>query len=298
MRTLQAALIGRSLSHSISAEVHREIFPYACPPAMRDSFDGVDYRLIECSDVAAFLNEVRHGMLKGLRGYNVTFPYKDVASRLQGEIDPLVRDIHSANTIVFVAGGFRVFSTDGPGLRESLRKELPRLNASKYRLVIVGAGGAGRAVLNSLYHMGWGSITACARSIPHANLAFAHYGTIEMQPIDRLRAAPLPSLIVQATPVGQRSHDALLQHYQWTPQDIAVDLVYNPLRTRFLDIAAAGGAKVVSGLGMLIEQAALSQYIWIKEKPHKGSLLSAKHYQELFERLSHFVQPRWDVSAT
>jgi shikimate dehydrogenase len=298
MRTLRAALVGRSLSHSISAEVHREVFRYACPTSMRDSFGGIEYDLIECADEDAFLSEIRHGMLHGLRGYNITFPYKDIASRLQGDIDPVVMDIHSANTIVFVAGGFRVFSTDGPGLRESLRKELPDIDPKKYRLVIVGAGGAARAVLHSLYAMRWASIAACARSLEHARFAFSHYGTIDLCTLDELQATAIPSVVVQATPVGQRSSSTLLQNFEWHPHDIAIDLVYNPLRTRFLDIAASGGARIVSGLGMLIEQAALSQYIWIKEKPHTGSLLSLKNYQELFERLSHFVQPRWDVSAT
>jgi shikimate dehydrogenase len=298
MKTLRAALIGRSLSHSISAEVHREVFPYACPARMFDNFDGIDYKLIECADEEAFVNEIRRGMLHGVRGYNVTFPYKEIASRLGGEIGPLVKEIHSANTIVMLPGDIRVFSTDGPGLRESFRKELPHLKTMKYRLVIVGAGGAARAVLHSLYDLGWAGITACARSLEHARLAFTHYGNIEIQAISELQSAPIPSVVIQATPVGQRSIDALLEHFEWHPHDIAIDLVYNPLKTRFLEIAASGGATIVSGLGMLIEQAALSQYIWIKEKPHIGSLLSLKNYQELFERLSHFVQPRWDISAT
>lgn len=298
MRPLQAALIGRSLSHSISPEVHRAVFPYACPPRMIDQFDGIDYRLIECSDEDALVAEIRHGMLAGRRGYNVTFPYKDVASRLNGEIDPLVTEIHSANTIVLVPGGFRVFSTDGQGFYESFRKEVPNLEPAKYRLVIVGAGGAARAVLHSLYRLGWADITACARSIEHVRLAFGHYGTIKMQTIETLRESSLPTIVIQATPVGQRSAESLLQQFNWHPQDIAVDLVYNPLKTKFLDVAATAGATTVSGLGMLIEQAALSQHIWIKEKPYVGSLLSRKNYQELFESLSHFVQPRWDDSAT
>lgn len=297
MKTLKAALIGRSLSHSISPEVHEAVFPYARPKQTSSSFDGIEYQKIECADEDALLRVLRRGVLDGMHGFNVTFPFKDVASRLSGEVEPVAQTIHSANTILLVPGGVRVYSTDGLGFQEALHKELPGLSPSKYHLIILGAGGAARAVVEVMYQMGWGQITACARSVEHARLAFGHYGIVNPRAITELTPTPMPHLIVQATPVGQRTRESLLEGFDWRPGDIAVDLVYNPLRTRFLDLAAQGGATTISGLGMLIEQAALSQYIWIKQKSRSTSPLSLKHYHELFTTLSKFVTPRWDDSA-
>ncbi|MDP4200674.1 MAG: shikimate dehydrogenase [Bacteroidota bacterium] len=297
MRPLKAALIGRSLTHSISPEVHSALFPYVCPPQLKYRYDGIDYSKIECADENEMLDIIRGGLLKGTHGYNVTFPYKDVASRLSGEVDPVARDIHSANTIVLIPGGAKVYSTDGLGFREALHKEQPSLAPSQYQLIVLGAGGAARAVIQAVYKMGWGEITACARSLDHARFAFGHYGNVKTSTIAELTPTPLWRLVVQATPVGQRSRESLLEDFDWRPGDIAVDLIYNPLRTRFLDTAASGGATIISGLGMLIEQAALSQYIWIKEKPANTTLLSVKHYRELYTELAKFVTPRWDDSA-
>jgi shikimate 5-dehydrogenase len=80
--------------------------------------------------------------------------------------------------------------------------------------------------------------------------------------------------------------------------DIAVDLVYNPLRTRFLDVAARGGARTIDGLGMLIEQAALSQYFWLTGKESFKSMLTNSEHQILHESLSKLVTPKWDVFAS
>src|SRR5437773_1814163 len=137
MAILKAALIGRSLAHSISPEVHRAVFPYVCSNWMRRSYRTIDYRLIECADEAAVLDTLRHAVVQGLCGFNVTFPYKEILSRLTGDVDALAREIHSANTIVLKAGSYSVYSTDGLGFRESLLKELPKLDPSRYRFVIL-----------------------------------------------------------------------------------------------------------------------------------------------------------------
>jgi shikimate dehydrogenase len=297
MRTLKAALIGRSLSHSISPEVHQAVFPYVCPGQLLSRYDRIEYTKIECPNEDAMRDTLRRGVADDFNGFNVTFPFKEVASRLSGEVEIVAQTIHSANTVLLVPGGVRVYSTDGLGFRESLSKELPGLSPLQYHFIVLGAGGAARAVVEAIYQMGWGQITACARSLEQAQLAFGPYGIVNMRALGELTPTPMPHLIVQATPVGQRTRESLLEGFDWRPGDIAVDLVYNPLRTRFLDLAAQGGATIISGLGMLIEQAALSQCIWLGEKPRSTSPLILRHYQELFTTLSKFVTPRWDDSA-
>lgn len=296
-QTLKAALLGRSLAHSISDQAHKAIFQ-VMQPRYSQRYDAIEYALHECPTEEAFVDAIKSGVIQGVRGYNVTFPYKELASRLRGEVDPLAKAIFSANTILLSTTSLSMYTTDGIGFRESLRKECPDLDPAGYHVIVLGAGGAARAVVDVLHSMGWAEMTACARSVEHAHRAFGHYGIVAIRSIDQLvRDRALPHIVVQATPVGQRSSEILLADFDWQPGDIAVDLVYNPQQTRFLGNAAGSGARTISGLGMLIEQAALSQYIWMKGEPLAGSPLREKEYQHLYETLSPAVTPRWDASA-
>jgi len=292
MSTLKAALLGRSLAHSISPEVHWALFPIL-RLNVPSPYDSIDYCNIECVDEADFLDTVRENADEGFVGFNVTFPYKYLASQLENDVDSVVRRINSANTLL-CAPSICVHSTDGAGFKNALSKELPNLDAAKYTLLIVGAGGAARAVYFSLREVPWQDITVATRSLSEAQRSFAGATCLLL---DQLKRDAGAYFIVQATPVGQRSNESLLQNFEWHRQDIAVDLVYNPLRTRFLDIAAKHGAQTIDGLGMLIEQAELSQYLWMTGNETVQSPLSLSQFRMLHDSLATHVHARWDDSA-
>ena len=293
MATLKAALLGRSLAHSISPFVHREIFP-VLSENLSSRFDSIDYENIECEDEAMFLEFVRNAATNGFAGFNVTFPYKYIASELENDRRTLVQTIHSANTIV-VGPSRSVHSTDGEGFVHALHRHLPDLRTDDYHLLMIGAGGAARSVFASLRDKNWRNITVAARSLAEAERAFPGFRCI---PLEGIRRDDKPYFVVQATPVGQRSKESLLQDFPWSSADLAADLVYNPLVTRFLDIAGSQGATTIDGLGMLIEQAALSQYLWMTGHEANESPLSHSQFVQLHSSLARHVQQLWDDSAT
>ncbi len=292
MKTLKAALAGRVLTHSISPEVHRAIFPIVREKT-HAGYDAIEYNNLECETEDVFRFHVKHGGEWGFTGMNVTFPYKHIASQLARDADAVVRSIYSGNTIRF-GMQFRVCSTDGPGFRLAIEKEYPGLVPSDYRLVIVGAGGAARAVLHAVLDMGWRKVTVAARSLESMKRGFSNYPNVECVDLAHLLRDDGPQFIVHTTPVGQRSMDSLLNKFEWREGDVALDLVYNPLHTRFLENAAAMGATTISGLGMLLEQAALSQHIWMTGEVAAGSMLTLEEYATLKETLSPLLAPRWD----
>jgi shikimate dehydrogenase len=296
MKILKAALLGRSLTHSISPEVHRTLFDIVRAKCKSD-YELLDYTKIECSDEYEFLSIVEHGSEKGYRGFNVTFPYKFATSNMVGEHSLLGEGIHSANTIL-CSSPLRTVSTDGDGFRFAIQKSNPDLSHDQYQLTILGAGGAARAVLHATYAFPWKCIVVAARNVLEARRAVQSHPEVEVIELDEIERDAKKQFIVQATPVGQRTDESLLEHFEWRKGDIAVDLVYNPLRTRFLDNAANKGAKIIDGLGMLMEQAALSQYFWMMGQESSQSLLTEQEFHAIHTQLSKLLMPRWDAFAT
>lgn len=296
MKILKAALLGRSLDHSISPMVHRHIFDIVRSKASSD-FDKLEYSNIESKDEADLLFQIGRGKVDGFIGFNVTFPYKFAVSNIVGEISPMVKHIRSANTILCEMP-LRIISTDGLGFFFAMKKKYPNLPYKQYSLTILGAGGAARAVLHSILQLGWKKITIAARSIEEARRAASPYEGVSAINLNEVRRDNANQFVVQATPVGQRSQESLLENFEWRTGDIAVDLVYNPLRTRFLDRAASGEASILDGLGMLIEQAALSQYFWMTGVESTASILDVNEFQSIYASISKLLTPRWDAFVT
>ncbi len=296
MNILKAGLLGRSLDHSISPEVHSHLFE-SVRAKCGGQFEALDYGKLECANESEFLSHIENGEKNGYVGFNVTFPYKYAVSTVVGEVSPLVDQIHSANTVLCLSHPI-IVSTDGDGFRFALQKCLHGLVPFEYSLKILGAGGAARAVLFAIHRWGWKDISMAARSFEAGRRAVKAYDSVSVLPIEGISRDDGKQCIVQATPVGQRTSHSLLEGYEWRSGDIAIDLVYNPLRTRFLDCAANGGATIVDGLGMLMEQAALSQHFWMTGTLVDHSLLSNEEFRNGHDTLSHLLTPRWDAFAT
>ncbi|SRR5579883_126787 len=290
MSVLKVALLGRSLAHSISPSVHQVLFPIV--QAKLDSpFKAIEYSNIECRDEEEFEAIVQKGSTQNISGFNVTFPYKYVATQLTPHISEIAKAINSVNTIRCISG-LQATSTDGAGFLFSLTRSFPDFRADEYTLLILGAGGAARAVYGAITNLGWKKVIVAARSITEARRSFPDVSIAEMDAISRESGK---YFVIQATPVGQRSRKSLLEQFEWHADDVAVDLVYNPRRTRFLEIASSNGAMTIDGLGMLIEQAALSQYFWMIGEESQNSLLTTDEFRSLHNSLSTLVAPRWDA---
>jgi shikimate dehydrogenase len=278
-QTLHLGLIGYPLGHSLSPLLHQTAL-YACGLAG-------EYRLYpvrpfpDCApELERLLARMRTGEIHGL---NVTIPYKQSVLRYLDELTPAGSAIGAVNTIYMVDSRLVGDNTDAPAFMTDLYKKMGRSGSSR-SAIILGAGGSARAVAFALLGNGW-QVTVAARRLsqarelvesfpPHAS---GLYESAELQAIQlsqfslrdtgsRFSFLDAPTLlIVNTTPAGMTPHtDAC----SWPvdlpiPRDAFVyDLVYNPPETKLMQIARSQGIPATSGLGMLVEQAALAFEIW------------------------------------
>lgn len=297
MSVLKAALLGKELSHSVSSELHKELFKIL-GAKFPSKFTGYDYDLIECAEECDLAQWVKTAPTNGYAGANITYPYKANAFTLSDRHIGVSSFIDSANCIRFVGDEVECASTDGTGLLHSLLRKHPAFSMERYHVVMIGAGNAARAAIYSLC-MRWMplSLTIVDRSIARAEelaefcIAQAPGPTVRFMSInDFIHAAPelRYRLIIQCTPIGQPNHSGdLLTGFPWHETDFAIDLIYNPIRTAFLQNASHAGAKTMNGLGMLIEQAALSQVFWLTGLLADSSPLSENEFELLENFLTH-----------
>ncbi|MEP7235925.1 MAG: hypothetical protein ABI778_11580 [Ignavibacteriota bacterium] len=291
MSALKAALLGKALSHSISPTLHRELFKTLSQKILTP-FDECHYELVECNSSHAVSEWLMSASSKGYAGANITYPFKPDGFKLAERHIGVSTFLQSANCLGFRSGIVEALSTDGAGLLNSIRREYPTFDLNRYHLVLVGAGSAACAAVFSLCS-GWmprslvilDRTRSRAESLAEFCIAQAPGPSVSVSTAEEFRLAPPETrnrLIIQCTPVGQEGNPGgLLAGFEWSETDFAIDLIYNPLQTSFLHAASLSGAKTMNGLGMLIEQAALSQVFWITGLLSDSSPLSQLEYDSL-----------------
>lgn len=220
----------------------------------------------------------------GLGGLSVTMPHKATAAAAVDERTPVAEDLGAVNC-VFRSGGRLVGdSTDGAGFLDSLRLD-EGIDPAGRTCVVVGAGGAGRAVARALGGAGAAEVVVVNRSPEPAERAAALAGAVGRvgTPDDVAKA----EIVVNATPLGMAGRAAgaggaaggatelpfdpeLLR-----PGQVVVDLIYHPLTTPLLAEAGRRGLTVVNGLGMLVHQAAHAFRRWTGEEPPLAAMSAA-----------------------
>jgi shikimate dehydrogenase len=283
MSVLQLGLMGFPLGHSYSPLLHRaalnamgiegeyRLYPVPPLPEGRQAWQTIFTRL-------------RAGSLHGL---NVTIPHKQAVmaevdvceneARIIGAVNTLGRDAYDR-----LWGA----NTDAPGFLRDLYAQLGNvLPAHGGRALVLGAGGAARAVVFALIQANW-EVWVCARRGEQAQfLRDSLRASLSSAAVDALEGIPpvrgLPphlNLLVNATPLGMSPHaeampwDASLP----IPEGAAVyDLVYNPRQTRLMTFARSCGAPAAGGLGMLVEQAALALERWTGRTPPRSAMWQA-----------------------
>ncbi len=257
-------VIGDPIQHSLS-------------PALFDALlkelgleDLLDYRAwrVRSEDLADFLAEMRGSSLVGV---NVTLPHKErVASLLDG-LDAAAALVGAVNTLHNDAGCLIGYNTDWIGFLRSLRERGIALKGQQ--AVVLGAGGAARAILYGLIRGGIGKIVLWNRTPARAHrlaqdlssaTGFHQFDVLEEATLDE--ALPQVSLLIHATPVGMHpaQEESLLAGSCGLHAGLLVyDLIYNPLKTPLLRQAEEKGAQIMNGLDMLIYQALESLAIWL-----------------------------------
>ncbi len=236
-------LIGEHLGHSYSQRYFAEKFE-------REGLLGHRYDLFELKGI-----EELHTLLMenpDLVGLNVTIPYKRSVMGLLHAVDPTAATVGAVNTIRIRGGRLVGHNTDVQGFRRML---LPMLGASRPRALVLGSGGASRAVVHVLRELGIKfRVVSRDRST----------GDLTWEQLDPVLVGACP-LIINTTPVGMAP---AVEDIPPVPMDaigarhLLLDLIYNPERTRFLQEGEARGARVANGLVMLHAQAEAAWRIW------------------------------------
>lgn len=207
----------------------------------------------------------------GFAGVNVTVPHKEAAFAVVDEADSLARRIGAVNTVVIGADGRLAGSnTDGFGFLESLAAAAPAWSGAAGPAVVVGAGGASRAIIVALQDSGAPEIRVVNRTAERAERLVTEFGPpLTAVPWDQ-RAAALDgaALLVNTTSLGMAGQEALDLGLDALPDAAVVnDIVYVPLETPLLTAAAARGNPTVGGLEMLLHQARPGFAAWFGREP-------------------------------
>lgn len=219
------------------------------------------------ADLPAALARLR---TEGWRGCNLTIPHKEAALAQLDRVDAAARRIGAVNTIAVENGKLAGFNTDGFGFIENLRAAVPDFDAKAGPAVVLGAGGAARAIIDTLGAAGAPAIRLVNRSLDRARTLARNFGgAIEPVPWDR-RAAALDgaTLLVNATSLGMDKNPPLELDLARLPKTAVVnDIVYAPLETALLKAAKARGNRTVDGLGMLLHQGRPGFELWFGVRP-------------------------------
>ena len=260
-RAKLAGIVGWPVSHSRSPKLHgywlrhhRIDGTYVPLPIRPETFER-GLRML-----AAF----------GFRGVNVTIPHKEVALAACDEVDVQARRLGAVNTIVVRDGRLEGSNTDVFGFLENLVRGAPNWRAGDAPAVVVGAGGAARAVAVALLDAAVPEIRLVNRTRSRAeSVAKSLGGPLRVVDWgDRARALSRAGLLVNATSLGMVGQPPLDLDLSELPSEAVVnDIVYAPLETPLLAEAASRGHRVVDGLGMLLHQARPGFEAWFGVKP-------------------------------
>lgn len=262
------AVFGQPIAHSLSPRIHRR-FAEACGIAL--SYEAIEIAPDDFSEwLAAFHAE-------GLCGANVTLPLKELAARLCRELSPAARLSGAVNTLVRREAGWFGDNTDGLGLCRDLTRTLAAPLAGK-RVLLLGAGGAARGVVPALFDEGIAEVVVANRS-PERAVALARdladCGPIRACAFEDLAVAGRFGILLNATSAARQGVGLTLPASLLASDAVACDLSYGEAAKPFLAWAqAAGAARVVDGLGMLVEQAAEAFLRWHGVRPETSRVLA------------------------
>ena len=257
-----AFVAGYPIAHSRSPLIHGYWLEQY---GLRGSYEKI---AITPGDFHDFLSRLKSGEA-GYVGGNVTIPHKEAACRLADRVDPLAEEVGAANTLWIAEGELHATNTDGIGFTSNLDASHPGWDHVEVAIVL-GAGGASRAILQSLRDRGLKEIHVVNRTLARAQELCDRFGT-------RLKAHPLNALpelmqdcglFVNTTSLGMDGGETLdLPFATMPPGSVVTDIVYVPLRTHFLAAAEKAGLPTVDGLGMLLHQAVPGFEKWFGKRP-------------------------------
>jgi shikimate dehydrogenase len=256
-------VIGCPIKHSMSPDIHNDAFKEM-------NLDGYYHAFhVEPDQLGESVQALK---LLGVKGFNITIPHKITIIPFLDELDETAKIVGAVNTVVNVDGRLVGHNTDGNGYMESLTQVLKK-PLSEHKILIIGAGGAARGIYYSLAYQGCQEIDLCNRTVLKAE------ELIKKCPFENKSNA----LSIEAAEQNLESYDIVIQttavgmHPDVTNKPLSLknakqtavvsDIVYNPIKTAFLNEAEELGLTILNGVGMFVYQAVLAFELWTKQKP-------------------------------
>jgi len=259
--TKLTGIIGHPVSHSLSPVMHNAAFEDL----------GLDYRYLAFEVLPNNLEKTVEGFRAiGVAGFNVTVPYKLDVMQYLDQVSPEAQIIGAVNTVVNNAGILVGYNTDAKGFLLALKKEA---DINKKNILIIGAGGAARAVVFSFASESVREIVVCNRTKEKADdlVADVKQAGINLPIFSKVldkKNISQADIIINTTSLGLKTGEESIVPKDWLmPEKICMDLIYNPEVTPFLACAKQQGCKTINGLGMLIEQGRLAFKLWTGKEP-------------------------------
>jgi len=274
-KTKIIGVIGKNIENSLSPLFHNQII-------LKHSlnFCYLPFQVAE-TDLGKAVQGIR---ALNMRGVNITFPYKEKVIEFLDEVEESARRIGAVNTIVNNKGILTGYNTDVIGFKKSLQDN-GKFVIKEKKAVILGAGGAARAVVYALLEEGIEEIGIFNRTLekaekikqdfspffPGSSIKIFSFGQDNIK--DKIKEA---NLLVNATSLGMPSkidNTPLSDEKLFHPDLLVYDLIYHPAKTLFLRQAEKAGAKIINGLPMLVYQGIESFYLWTGLKPEGKEVL-------------------------
>lgn len=256
------AVIGEPIAHSMSPHMHNDLFQHYSIDAHYHPL------LVKRGDLKAAVLGLK---AIGISGFNVTIPHKIEILKYLDEVDSLAEQIGAVNTVVNKKGKLIGYNTDGLGFLAGLKAITN--DFSNHKILIIGAGGAARAIYYTLANSGVQSIDICNRTIEKAYrlIQDCPYQT-QSQGLTIDHAESLLqnySIIIQTTNIGMAPYDnqlpLSLNHL--ASGSVVSDIIYNPLETAFLKEAKVKQSMIQNGIDMFVHQGALAFQYWTGISP-------------------------------
>jgi shikimate dehydrogenase len=268
------AVFGNPIAHSKSPLIHTL---FAAQTGQDLSYEAI---LAPRDDFAGTLGNAIAG---GLRGANVTLPFKEEAFRLSSELSPRAQRAGAVNTLSLRDGRVLGDNTDGAGLVRDLNANLG-IDVAGRRVLLLGAGGAARGVIEPILSRSPACLFVANRSASKAQAlaqSFAALGPVVGGGYDALADLSF-DVVINATSASLAGEVPPVPASAFGPGALAYDMMYSATDTAFVAFARTrGAARVSDGLGMLVEQAAEAFSIWRGIRPHTAPVLA-----ELRRRIS------------
>lgn len=268
--TRKAFVIGHPIAHSRSPLIHGT---WLAEHGIDGSYEAID---VAPADLPAFFDRLRAGEFTG---GNVTIPHKEAVFALCDSVDDLAKTIGAVNTLVVREGRVHGYNTDYLGFLGNLDAAAPGWSDGPRDALVIGAGGAARAILVALRERNGGQVHVLNRTLANAQALVEDIeGPFEAHGFEAFaELAPKIGIVVNTSSIGMHG-----SRFDWLDMSLlpktslVTDIVYTPLITPLLADAEAHGLKIVDGLGMLLHQAVPGFADWFGVRPQVTPALRAR----------------------